>query len=394
MRECRLRSSRAGLCLLLLAAACAREIVNIPAGPQELVLHGVLNPADTMQIVLIERTVTGAAHTPILLPFTGGEPISSDWGVPESHVVTEITTPDGTVIQGSEMPECFQVPPLLCSGDRASGAGVYKFFLRGSNLLPGGRYGFRAVTAQGEVITAETIVPLTPLVATASSSTFNRSIDTLSLSWPTSPRAPAYQVRVEHPSGAWSSFTDSTHVALTGALRNPDEARLPRVFLPGFRQLVTVTAVDANMYDYYRTSNNAFVGYGAVSRVNGAHGVFGAAVTVVRRNLTVTANQTQPIEGTWDAIDNGLGYIYFTNHLTVYVESPATKKGDADAITGNYYSTDPAFSSPMTGTFTGGRITLTLGSGINAESLVADLRGDTLMGTYSKGAPAMFVRRP
>jgi hypothetical protein len=377
--------------LALVGVACARELINIPAGPEELVLHGVLNPSDTMQIVLIERTVTGAKHTPILLPYTNEEPITSDWGVAESGATTQITSPDGTVTIGTELPECYQVPPLLC---RASGAGVYKFFLRGSNLVPGGKYSFRAVTTQGEVVTAETVVPETPATATTTAVTFNRSVDTLALSWPTSPRAPAYQVRVGNPSGAWSSFTDSTRVALTGALRNPDKARLPRVFLPGFRYLLTVTAIDANMYDYYRTSNNAFVGYGAVSRVNGAYGVFGSAVTVIRRNVAVTANQTLPIEGTWDAMDSGLGYIYFTNHLTVYVESPATKKGDADAITGNYYSNDPAFSSPMTGTFTGGRLTLTLGSGINAESLVADLRGDTLVGTYSKGAPARFVRRP
>jgi hypothetical protein len=156
---------------------------------------------------------------------------------------------------------------------------------------------------------------------------------------------------------------------------------------------VSVTAIDANMYDYYRTTNNSFVGYGAVSRVKGAFGVFGSAVTVARSNVTVVANQTLPIEGTWDAIDNGLGYIYFTNHLTVYVESPGSK-GEADAITGNYYNLNPATASPMRGTFEDGQIRLTMGSGPAAESLVASLRGDTLIGTYSKGAPARFVKRP
>ena len=374
-----------------MAGACKRELVSIPAGPQELVIHGVLNPADTMQIVLIERTLTGAVATPIVLPFTTDEPINSDWGVPERAASTQITTPDGTIIAGTELPECFQVPPLLCRGN---GAGVYKFFLRGSNLVPGGSYAFRAVTTRGEVITAETVVPQTLLVSTTTNATFNRSTDTLSVSWSSAPRAPAYQVRVDNQfTGAWTSFTDSTRVALTGALRNPDEARLPHVFLPGFRQLLTVTAIDANMYDYYRTSNNSFVGYGAVSRVKGAFGVFGSAVTVARQSLTVIANQTRPIEGIWDARDPGTGSIYFTRTLSIYVESPATSRNSTDEITGNFYNTDPAFATPLTGTFKDGKLGLVLGSGFTGETLVMEQRGDTLIGRYSKGAPALFVKR-
>jgi hypothetical protein len=384
-----LRTSRVAIALLTLAAAgCKRELITIPATPEQLVVHGVLNPADTMQIVLIERTLTGAVGTPVVLPFDPAEPIYSDWGVAERAATTEIVAPDGTVTPGTEYSECYLVPPILCGGN---GAGVYKFFLKGSSLVPGGKYTFHATTTKGEIISAETTIPLTPLVTATAADTFNRSVDTLSLSWPSSPRAPAYQVRVENPDGAWSSFTDSTRVALTGGLRNPDETRLPHVFIPGLRQLVTVTAVDANMYDYYRTSNNSFVGYGAVSRVSGAYGVFGSAVTVVRRNITVIANQTQPVEGVWDAIDSGLGYIYFTNHLNVYVESPAAHTSDADAISGNYYN-NPAFPSPMSGTFKDGRLALALGTGNNGETLTLQLRGDTLVGQYSKGAPAKFVK--
>jgi hypothetical protein len=382
---------------MAMLGACKRELINIPAPPAELVVHGVLNPADTMQIVLIERTLTGAVYTPLQLPFTTTDPVASDGGVPESDVVTEIVSPDGTVTIGTEVVECYMVPPRQCP-DPPSGVGVYKYFLRGSDLVPGGKYTLHAVTTQGEVITAETTIPLTPLVVTATTAMFNRSVDTLAMSWPTSPRAPAYQVRVENPNGAWSSFTDSTRVALTGALRNPDLATLPHVFLPGYRQLVTVTALDANTYDYYRTTNNSFVGYGAVSRVNGAFGVFGSAVTVARTNVTVIANQAAPIEGTWDAIDNGLGYIYFTNHLTTYIESPASKTGEADAISGNYYSTTPTSSTPMSGSFLNDELRLVFYRNQVAldtiEVFVGHLRGDTLVGSYSRGAPGRFVKRP
>jgi hypothetical protein len=386
-----LRISRAALSLVLVTGACKRELVSIPAGPQELVIHGVLNPADTMQIVLIERTLTGAVATPIVLPYTTDEPIYSDWGVPERAATSQITAPDGSVILGTELTECYQVPPPLCRGN---GAGVYKFLLRGSILVPGGKYAFRAVTTKGEVITAETIVPQTPLVSTTTAATFNRTTDTLSVSWSSAPRAPAYQVRVDNSfTGAWTSFTDSTRVALTGALRNPDEAQLALVFLPGFGQLLTVSAVDAIMYDYYRTSNNSFVGYGAVSRVKGALGVFGSAVTVARQNLTVTATRTRPIEGIWDARDPGTGSIYFTRTLSIYVESSATSRTGSDEITGNFYNSDPAFATTMTGTFKDGTLGLVLGTGFSGETLVAELRGDTLIGKYSKGAPALFVKR-
>jgi hypothetical protein len=382
------RVASLGLALTCLGA-CKRDWISIPAGPQQLVLHGVLSPADTMQIVLLERTLTGTVTTPIVWPFQPAvEPILSDYGVPESGATTQITTPDGTVIAGSELPECFEVPPRLCNG---SGGGVYKFFLRGSTLVPGGRYAFRAVTTRGEVITAETVFPETPRDATTINTTFNRTTDTLSLVWPASPRAPAYQVRVENMFGSWSSFTDSTRVALAGSLRNPDQARLPHVFLPGFRQLLTVTAVDANLYDYYRTSNNSFIGYGAVSRVNGAFGVFGSAVTVLNRNVTVTANQTQPIEGTFDGVDTGLGYIYFTDDIELFVESPATRKNEADAITGS------GGGVPLIGTFKDGLLRLAflrnLARPDTVELLTAELRGDTLVGSYRLGAPARFVKR-
>ena len=381
---------------MLLVGGCKRELINIPAGPQELVIHGVLNPADTMQIVLIERTLSGAVGTPMLLPFDSREPITSDWGVAEGEVTTSITAPDGTVYPGTEVNRCFQVPPQLCD---SKGAGVYKFFLRGSNLVPGAKYSFHAITKQGEEIAAETTIPATPLATTTTNITFNRTTDTLAIAWPSSPRAPAYQVRVENPFGAWSSFTDSTRVALTGALRNPDEARLPHVFLPGFRQLLTVTAIDANMYDYYRTSNNSFVGYGAVSRVRGAYGVFGSAVIVQRRDVAVTANQVAPIEGAFAGIDAGVGYVYFGRDLSLFIESPATRKGDADAISGSY-NTIPGnvFTMPVTGTFRNGELRIVFHRNQvvpdTMEVFVGQLRGDTIVGSYGKGAPGKFVRRP
>src|SRR6185503_14289810 len=101
---------------------------------------------------------------------------------------------------------------------------------------------------------------------------FNRDRDTVVLNWQPVSRARTYAVRVESPHGPFFLFTDSTHLTLTGALRNLFADDIPRVFVPGFRQQVTITAVDSNFYDYYRTQNDPFTGSGLISRIRGGIG--------------------------------------------------------------------------------------------------------------------------
>ena len=97
------------------------------------------------------------------------------------------------------------------------------------------------------------------------------------------PGARSYFVRVETPYGPLSFFTESTFVRLPGTLRNADVLSLPHVFIPGFPQTVTVSAVDSNYYDWYRTRNDAISGEGLVSRVKGGIGVFGSLVRLRMR---------------------------------------------------------------------------------------------------------------
>jgi hypothetical protein len=343
--------------------------------------------------VLVERTLSGEIGVPLALPFLSSDPITTDYGVPERDAVTSITAPDGSVYDGHEVSGCHGYPPPpgfpKCDG---SGAGVYKFYLKGAAIVPQGKYLLRVTTKAGEIITAETTFPEATLAPPPTVTTFNRTTDTLELSWPDPSTGAAYQVRIENPNIGWSSFTDSTRVHLNGGLRNPDDPKLGRVFLPGFQQSLSVTAIDANLFDYYRTLNNSFVGYGTISRVKGAMGVFGSAVMIQQRTVRVTANQTLPIEGIWDAVDAGLGYVYYTQHLNLYVESAASKKGQADAITGNFYNTTPVSAATLVGTQLDGKLDLTLGSGFTGERVVLEVRGDTLIGSYSRGAPAKFIR--
>ena len=372
--------------------SCEIAKIELPVGEATLVVHGILSPTTTTQTVLLERTLTGATPVPLLYPFDGSEPIVSDYGIAEAGATAEIVTPTGTVVTGRE------VSSISASGH---GGGVYSFPLAGSSLVPGGRYRLRMTTTKNETVTAETIVPIATSVATGPTALFNRSSDTLSLTWNRAASARGYQVRIESPYGPWIAYTDSTHIALTGTLRNLLADRLPNLFVPGFRQLVTVSAVDSNTYDYYRSSNEAFTGVGIVSRISGAMGVFGSQVTIARRTVDVVAPTTRPIEGVFDVQLGPLGYLYGglgdAVSITLYVESPSVRSDQPDAITGSYRHSFGTSQSAASGTFSNGRLKLvfladqTLTDSV--DHFTGDLKGDTIIGEFSKGAKARYLRR-
>ena len=372
--------------------SCEIAKINLPVSRSALVVHGILSPATTTQTVLLERTLTGAVPVPLVYPFDGAEPIVSDYGIAEGGATAEIVTPTGAVIAGRE---------LSAISATGHGGGVYVFPLAGSALVPGGRYQLRMTTTKNEIVTAETTVPSATSVASGPIVMFNRSSDTLSISWTPASRARGYQVRIESPYGPWVAYTDSTHIALTGSLRNLLADRLPNLFVPGFRQVVTVSAVDSNTYDYYRSNNNEFTGAGIVSRVSGAIGVFGSLVTIARRTLDVTAPTTRPIEGVFDAQIGPLGYVYGglgdAVSITLYVESPSQRSDTPDAITGSYRHSFGNAQAAASGTYSNGRLKLvfladqTLTDSV--DHFTGDLRGDTIVVEFSKGAKARYLRR-
>jgi len=376
------------LCL----ASCEIAKIELPVRESTLVVHGILSPTTTTQTVLLERTLTGAVPVPLVYPFDASEPIISDYGIAESGATAELVTPAGTVVVGRE---------LSAISSTGHGGGVYVFPLAGSALVPGGRYQLRMVTTKNELVTAETTVPLATSVTASPLVSFDRSSDTLSIAWSPASRARGYQVRIESPYGPWIAYTDSTHIALTGSLRNLLADRLPNLFVPGFRQAVTVSAVDSNTYDYYRSSNNPFTGAGIVSHVSGAMGVFGSLVTVARRTLDVTAPMKRPIEGVFDVQLGSLGYLYGglgdAVSITLYVESTSSRSDTPDAITGSYRHSFGTAQAAASGTFSNGRLKLVfLGDQTLTDSVdhfTGDLRGDTIVGEFSKGAKARYLRR-
>jgi hypothetical protein len=375
-------------------AGCELEEVAIPRTESRIALHGILSPTASSQVVMLERTRNGTVF--ITNPnFDIVDPVVSDAGVAESGAVVVLTTPRGEVVQAQE--------DLWTRGD-GRGAGIYRFPLSGSQLERGGNYHLSVITASGPVLSADATVPEGDAAVAPQLGTFDRASDTVTLEWAPAPGARTYFVRVETPYGPRAFFTDSTRVRLPGLVRNVDAERLPRVFIPGFQQQVTVSAVDSNFYDWVRTSNDVFTGTGVVNRVTGGIGVFGSVLRMRFLDVKVVVPQVEPWAGTYDvrvlpgeSPPPNLG-------LELYLESRAARADQPDAVSGRY-TVRPRFeyagclTCGLLGSVRGNRVTLAFVRDWSAQDtvdvLVGEVRGDTIIGTYRGfGGIARFVKRP
>ena len=382
-----------GLALLAMLAACEIETVAIPRTEGRLAMHAVLSASAPTQVVLLERTRSGSVEV-LAPPFDLADPVVSDEGIAETSAEVTLTTPAGQTVFARE--------DNTVRDDR-KGAGIYRFSLPGGALARGGTYLLSVRTTVGEQLSAETVVPGGE-VGDSVARVFDRARDTLLLEWPATPGARSYFVRVETPYGPRSFFTDSTRVRLGGELRNVDVDELPRVFIPGFAQAVTVSAVDSNYYDWYRTRNNELTGTGLISRVRGGLGVFGSLVRLQLHALRVVAPQREAAAGAFDFAGTP-GEAQSTPYLALelYVESRATRADQSDAVSGRYrvrprFGYTGCMECGLLGTSRAGRVELAFLSGWTAadtvEVLTGEIRGDTLVGRYRGfGGTARFVMR-
>ena len=376
--------------LTLALGGCEIEKVGIPPTEPRTALHGVLSATASTQVVMLERTRTGTVAS-----FDLGDPFFTA-EVAETDAVVTLIAPGGQVLLARE--------DNTVPANNGRGAGIYRFDLPGPALARGAAYRLNVVTAAGNTLSAETSVPDGVAAPGAEQRNFDRTRDTLLLSWPPSSGARSYFVRIETPFGPRSFFTDSTHVRLTGALRNADVTSLPRVFIPGFPQTVTVSAVDSNYYDWFRTHNNRLSGTGVISRVNGGIGVLGSLVRLRFAELRVLTDQREPTAGTFDFVGT-----QFDQSVTPYlslelhVESPAARDDQADALSGRYdrrpfFGIIGCLTCGLLGTVRNGQIELALlrewSARDTAEVFNGEIRGDTIVGFYrGQGGPVRFVRR-
>ena len=380
---------------MLALGACDLERVAIGRTEAQLALHGVLSASAPTQVVLLERTRNGSVR-PYAPPFDLGDPVVSDEGVAESDALIVLTTPGGQTIVARED---------ISTRSDAKGAGIYRFSLAGAALERGGVYRLSVRTTKGESLLAETTVPAGIPATAADTRVFDRVRDTVTVRWPATAGARSYLVRIETPFGPRSFFTESTHVRLTGELRNVDQRQLVRVFIPGFPQAVTVSAVDSNFYDWYRTNNDALSGMGLVNRVRGGMGVFGSLVRLHFESYRVVAPQDEPEAGNYVAVgDPGelVGNRYPSFEL--YVESRSARPDQPDALSGRAQRRRSlgevgCETCGLLGAVRDGRsIELYFLNEWSArdttEVLIGEIRGDTIVGSYRGfGGPVHFVKQ-
>jgi hypothetical protein len=381
--------------LLLVAAAistaCKIGEVTVAKTSPVIVVHAVLNPQASNQVVLVERTLSGSIRIPDT-SFDATDPIVTGGGIPVSDALVEIIDSTGKATRGVED------RTLNTSG---RGGGVYRIPLGTGSLRLGARYQLHVHSLEGEDVTAFARIPAPEVTSSGGfTRTFNRDRDTLLAQWTRVQQARTYAVRVESPFGPFFLFTDSTRFRMTGDVRNLFAGDLQRVFIPGFRQDMLVAAVDSNFYDYYRTNNDPFTGAGIISRVNGGLGLFGALVTLNSGTLTVTANQTEPIEGRFRLASSTGGAGPVASQFTLYIESNATREDLPSALSGRYITAGVNVRGDgILGQQFGTTITLALLanqlSGDTVDVFIGELRGDTLSGSYRKaGGISVFLRSP
>lgn len=390
-------SSRSVILFLFAVAAtgCEFERVGIPRTEAFVALHSVLSPTAATQVVLLERTRNGSVFI-TAPPFDLADPVVSDEGIAESGALVRLMTPAGDTLVARE--------DNTVRSDRR-GEGIYRFALAGSALQRGATYRLIVTTARGETLSAETSVPLGDADSVREQVVFDRSTDMVRLSWPEIADARAYFVRIETPFGPRSFFTSATSVQLPGELRNTDVDELPRVFIPGFPQTVTVSAVDSNYYDWYRSGNNTLTGMGLVNRVEGGLGLFGSLVRLHTQELRVVASQTEAIAGFFQAAgtpEELVGAPYLS--LELYVESRASRADQADALSGRYtvrprFGYNGCLTCGLLGAVRGNQVQLSMLRDWTARDTVqifeGELRGDTIVGFYRGfGGPFRFLRQP
>jgi hypothetical protein len=389
-----LRSERIVLALLVLASACEIEKVGIPRTEAGVSMHAVLSATAASQVVLLERTRNGSVSI-LGPPFDLADPLVSDEGIAESQAFVRLVTPSGETLLGREDNTV---------RDDGKGRGIYRFALPGSTLVRNQTYRLVIQTLAGENLAAETSVPSGVPATAATPRLFDRARDTVLLEWPGTPGARSYFVRIETPFGPRSFFTEGTQLRLTGELRNVDVDELPRVFIPGFPQDVTVSAVDSNYYDWYRSHNNTLTGTGLINRVQGGFGVFGSLVRLRFEDFHVVAPQLEPVAGRFQFVGTAEEHMSTPySAIELYVESVAARADQPDALSGRYdvvgrFGYTGCLVCGLLGTVRDGQVKLALLSAWSArdttEIFTGELRGDTLVGSYRGfGGIVHFVKQ-
>lgn len=261
---------------ILSLASCDFEDPTAP-GKKVVIVHAVLDLGASSQYVVVQYSdVAGQG------PLIGGAQVS-------------ITTPQGVQMAG--VPDT--ASHFFFDGrSYVSKIDTVRYRITpstyGVSLAPGATYTLRVHTPAGDDVIGSTTVPLAqPVTADTTAVAFARLTDTLKMSWPEIAGAAAYEVRTGNfkfstnrffSGGSYVAFTTNP-LTLAGTLHMLDDSP-DDVFPAGVSMSVTISAVDANYYEYYRVLTDPFAG-AAPGHLTGGMGVFGSLVPVAGRRLSV-----------------------------------------------------------------------------------------------------------
>ncbi len=358
-----------------LVGGCELAELTVPVPTGGLVVHAVLNPDADEQVVLLEALLTGRVAVDDSSKLDPLDPIVSKGGEPVSGATVRLLA-DGDTL-GAMATET-----RVVRGGVDRGTGRYAVPRERLEIRPGARYRLHIRTADGREVTGETRVPgPLPGLAPGSGSvaqpvTLDRGTDTLRLDWSPVPGAQTYAIRVDTPRGPWFLFSDSTRFRLAGSLRNFFVGGVPSVWFPGFRQVASVAAVDRNFYDYNRSGNDPWGGSGLISSVRGAIGLFGSALPLLRREVTVRQAPRLPLDARWSGrTPAGAPY-----DLELWVETPGSS---ISSVSGRVAEGPDRF---VLGTLQGDQLRLAIleTARLDTVALFAGrVLGDSISGEYS-----------
>ena len=272
-----------------IAATVAPEITARP------VVHAILNPGVTQQVVLVEKT-RQSNGAPGSIPTR--DPIAN------ARVVVYGPRADSVIAtQSAGASDGVYRFPSVTVRDGSAGQG-------GPNVLrirPGERYRLKVETSLGTA-TGETVIPIGG-TADVARRTFNLDRDTLQLTVSVN-KAAGFLLRHETRLGVieqfMTKFGDALILPLANVQGDPEDAEWgfdfaqPYIY-PGYAQRFVVIAVDSNYFRYNVAGFDPFGDDTPGNSLTGGVGVFGSVATVMFKTLDLTANIDTPIEGSWTA---------------------------------------------------------------------------------------------
>jgi hypothetical protein len=286
----------------ILVAGCQFDGMTAPPIVPRTVVHAVLNPQATEQLILVQQTRQERAGT--LSRFDASDPVAGAGGLPIRGARVVIHGPGSDSVVAVED---------AAGREDGKGAGVYRVRSRTRvdageagpgvlRLLPGAEYRIVVETLLGTV-RGSTRVPAFGH-PTKRRQRFNLDRDTLRLDQ--RPVAGGLLLRHAVPG---VSQRDLLTASMNTSLLAPSAGVTPswafafrrREITPGSTQTFVVTAVDSNYYRYFAADADPFGDDTRGNSLVGGVGLFGSVVTLVDVDLDLVADRNHPIEGDWSA---------------------------------------------------------------------------------------------